>query len=123
MRYGTDDCSIYTDSYFSKIPDKFDWRDHGAVSPIKNQGHCGDCYLFSAVAALESQYMIKNPGVTPDFSEQTYLDCSKRDCRGYFPFKVWDYIHTKNVTDEKNNPYSGLSNNNQVSVCHYRLIE
>jgi C1A family cysteine protease len=30
-------------------PTSIDWRNVNFVTPIKNQGSCGDCYIFSAV--------------------------------------------------------------------------
>ena len=57
-----------------------DWRERGAVTPVKNQKvphTCGCCYAFVATAAVESAYAIKH-GTLKSFSEQQIVDCSSR---------------------------------------------
>ena len=51
------------------LPARFDSREWGWVSPVKDQGVSGGCWCFSTVAALESA-LLKATGVEYDFSEQ-----------------------------------------------------
>lgn len=40
-----------------KLPESVDWRELGAVTPVKDQGHCGSCWSFSAVSGrLDGKY-------------------------------------------------------------------
>ena len=45
------------------------------VTPIKNQGNCGDCWAFSTVGPLESQILLKGGG-TVVLSEQYLVSCN-----------------------------------------------
>jgi cathepsin L len=67
------------------IPTAWDWRDQGAVNPVKDQASCGSCWAFSSVAALETANFI-NTGTLLSLSEQQLVDCSldygNRGCGG-----------------------------------------
>ena len=54
------------------LPALVDWSQKGKVSPIRNQKNCGACWAFSAIAAAESAFAIKNSisATLLDFSEQ-----------------------------------------------------
>ena len=68
------------------VPERaIDWRELGAVTGVKNQGSCGSCWAFSAIAAIEGARYIETNNGTDDglglvsLSEQQLLDCDKGD--------------------------------------------
>jgi hypothetical protein len=54
------------------IPEAVDWRKHGAVTPVKDQGQCGGCWAFAAVASLEGHYQLAT-GALRSLSEEQLL--------------------------------------------------
>ncbi|KAE9447666.1 hypothetical protein C3L33_20439, partial [Rhododendron williamsianum] len=56
------------------VPSCMDWRKKGAVTPVKDQGQCGCCWAFSAVASMEGIVELTT-GKLISLSEQELVDC------------------------------------------------
>jgi C1A family cysteine protease len=90
-------------------PASIDWRNKGAVTPVRDQGQQGTCYAHSAAEALESAYFIKN-NVLPSLSVQQIVDCSYNygnhgNNGGMYTYS-WTYIHDYGLTTESSYPYT-----------------
>ncbi len=57
-----------TNDTYIPIPGKYDLRDYGLVTPVKNQQESGSCWTFAACGTLESD-ILKQLNKTYDFSE------------------------------------------------------
>lgn len=60
----------------STIPDSKDWIADSVVTRIKDQGQCGSCWAFSAIASLEGLHKLQGNNLQ-DFSAQQLVDCAR----------------------------------------------
>lgn len=52
------------------MPSRYDLRELGRITPVKNQGIPGPCWAFASLGAMESSWLTQNPGSKiPDLSE------------------------------------------------------
>merc|ERR1719326_1184982 len=94
------------------VPESLDWRDKGAVNPVKNQGQCGSCWAFSTVANIEGVNFLKTKQLV-SLSEEELVDCDTKTgnegCQGGLPTQAYaDMIQNKiGLELESDYPYTG----------------
>jgi len=92
-----------------------DWRERGAVTPVVDQGDCGCCWAFTAVATLESREAIVH-GNLLELSEEQIKDCtySYSGCNGGWPDHAFIYTHNNpGVLTAQDMPYRPCDNHRE----------
>ncbi|XP_002977050.2 ervatamin-B [Selaginella moellendorffii] len=114
----------------SSLPTSLDWRQEGAVTPIKDQGQCGSCWAFSAIASIESAHFLATKELV-SLSEQQLIDCDTVDqgCQGGFPEDAFKFVvENGGVTTEEAYPYTGFAGscnankNKVVEITGYKDV-
>lgn len=87
----------WSDLPIDDLPESVDWVEFGAMQPIQDQGQCGSCWAFSAVAAIEGAHFIKT-WESVKLSEQECVDCDKNSngCHGGYPDNCMWYVSDNN---------------------------
>jgi len=102
------------------LPASVDWREKGAVSPVKNQAQCGSCWAFSATGSLEGAWQIAT-GKLVSLSEQQLVDCSKRfgnqGCGGGDMDAGFKYAEQAAMCTEASYPYKARNGVCRASGC------
>jgi len=120
-------------------PDSFDSRPLGVVNDVKDQGQCGSCWAFSAVAAMEGAFNKKHNGSMPSvctsvcgpnrnpccsFSEQELVDCTlggadNCDQGGEMHDGMMEIVTDQNgkINTEAQYPYTS-GGGTSAGVCH-----
>jgi cathepsin L len=105
MNVGGSIVEVATDA---SLPASVNWKDAGAVNPVKNQGQCGSCYTFGSTAVVEASAFI-NGNDLPNLSEQQIVSCSQgygnMGCNGGYQPYVFQYLSTNYQVSYSQYPY------------------
>ena len=107
------------------LPSSWDWREYDNVTSVKDQGSCGSCYAFAAIANIESEMLIDDAG-DYDFSENNAKECnwdelygSGSSCSGGNYEMLANLLSQKGVVLESCDPYED-SDVDCNSTCPYQ---
>ncbi len=115
------------------LPDSIDWRNLGAVTPVKDELQCGACWIFTVTGLLEGFYFV-NHGHLLSFSEQQVIECDQEDygCNGGFPSQAMKYVAKYGIETEEDYPYTGTQGtckydhskavNPFAATCHFFFL-
>ncbi|MBN2280362.1 MAG: T9SS type A sorting domain-containing protein [Candidatus Marinimicrobia bacterium] len=93
------------------LPASLDWRNNNGnwMTSVKNQGGCGSCWDFSAVAQIESWWKIYYdlPDSNINLSEQYILSCGSEagSCDGGWANEALEFVKNNSIPHEIFMPY------------------
>jgi C1A family cysteine protease len=101
-----------------ELADSIDWVSRGAVTPVKNQGHCGSCWSFSTTGAMEGSYQVATSQLL-SLAEQQLVDCDRSNsgCSGGWPYMAMTYASRNGACLESSYPYTARGGSCHASSC------
>lgn len=104
---------------------RFDWRALNGATPVRQQGLCGSCWIFSAHGAAEGSWLVANQSAI-DSSEQNTLDCISEGsaCDGGWPSQALDFLQSRGSALESSYRYQAKKGSCDRSVSQpFRLVD
>jgi len=107
------------------LPASVDWRDKGAITPVKDQGSCGSCWAFCTTEMIESYAAISTSNL-PVLSAQQVTSCTPNTlscggtggCMGSIPQLGYTYLQLFGHVTEDDWPYTS-GNGGNTGDCEY----
>ena len=100
--------AAFTQHILSTLPKEIDWSKRNAVSPVKNQGQCGSCWVFSATGSMEGALAIATGLPVVSLSEEEYLACyapNRQICNGGDVEAAFRWAQSRSICTERAYPY------------------
>jgi len=90
-------------------PSEVNYKEQGALAPIKNQGQCGGCWAFATTGSIEALHYLTT-GKHVSLSEQQLISCSSPEgnegCVGGAAIYAYEYVKQNGgLNTEKAYPY------------------
>jgi len=123
-------CVRYSEMWdynIDNLPTSFDWRNYGAVTPVKNQVYCGSCWSYSTTGDIEGTWYLSGHDLAT-FSEQQLIACDtmfNAGCDGGVTILAMQFTsRVGGLTTENLYPYKtvNMDNVDHSPVCDTDVV-